>query len=345
MKDRVEGILPALIGEPLLGGALIFDEAVTVGIARTIDPAQPGLDRRPQLGQRFLVAGALDIEAGEQHEQRRRIDAAVILRERHLAQRGHFAAAHLMQDLSGLRVGERIDALGLIEGQPLEHAARDPRIDPQHLQRGDQSVAAERRRVPGNAGIGISPLRRIGHQHVEVGHRLAQHLVENVVRGFDAGGTRRSTAASRGDAPAIRGRTAPASRRPACCRTPRQTANWSAAAPDRNDRSRYSRQPRRPRIEMQRRAARLVVEPLIIEPHIGRPEQFAGADAAARALFTTHFEQIGKIIVELQRQVEARGTLAVVLQCRCADRRCRARGRCVRTICSMSFCSTMRPLR
>jgi hypothetical protein len=33
MKDRVVGILPALIGQALLGGALILDETVAVGIA------------------------------------------------------------------------------------------------------------------------------------------------------------------------------------------------------------------------------------------------------------------------------------------------------------------------
>ncbi len=62
---------------------------------------------RPQLAQRFDVAGALGIEAGQHDEQRRRIDAAVVETERHLAQRRHFAAAHLVQDFSGLGIGLR----------------------------------------------------------------------------------------------------------------------------------------------------------------------------------------------------------------------------------------------
>jgi hypothetical protein len=66
MEDRVEGILPALVGKPLLGGALVFDETVLVGIAGPVDPLQRRFDRRPQLGQRFVVAGAFDIEAGQQ---------------------------------------------------------------------------------------------------------------------------------------------------------------------------------------------------------------------------------------------------------------------------------------
>ena len=70
MEDRVEGILPALVGEPLFGGAPVLDEAVLVGIAGAIDPLQRRLDRRPQLRQRLVVAGAFDIKAGQQDEQR-----------------------------------------------------------------------------------------------------------------------------------------------------------------------------------------------------------------------------------------------------------------------------------
>ena len=151
MKDRVVGILPALIGQALFGRAPVLDESVPVGIAWPVDPAQRRFDRRPQFGERLVVAGAFDIETGQQHEQRRRIDAAVILRKRHLAQRRHLAAAHFVQDFSRLGVGERIDRLRLIECEPPQHAARDPRVDPQHLQRGNESVAAKCRRIPGNA--------------------------------------------------------------------------------------------------------------------------------------------------------------------------------------------------
>ena len=187
MEDRVVGILPALVAKPLIGCALIFDKTVAIGIAASVDPAQRRLDRGPQLSQRLKVAGAFAIEPGEQDEQRRRVDTAVILRERHFAQRRHFAAAHLMQDLSGLRIGKRVDGCRLIISEPPQHAARNARIEPQHLQRRDDAVAAERGGVPGDAGIGISALRRLRHQHVEVGHRTAQHLVEYVVRGLDAG--------------------------------------------------------------------------------------------------------------------------------------------------------------
>ncbi len=47
VEDGVEGILPALIGESELAGAPVFDKAVIVGIAGTIDPLQRRFDRRP----------------------------------------------------------------------------------------------------------------------------------------------------------------------------------------------------------------------------------------------------------------------------------------------------------
>ncbi len=42
MEDRVVGILPALVGEPLFGGALIFDKAVLIGVAGAVDRYKVG---------------------------------------------------------------------------------------------------------------------------------------------------------------------------------------------------------------------------------------------------------------------------------------------------------------
>src|SRR6478672_8204071 len=47
VEDRVLRILPALVGEALLSGAVIFDEAVVVGVAGAIDPGERGLDGGP----------------------------------------------------------------------------------------------------------------------------------------------------------------------------------------------------------------------------------------------------------------------------------------------------------
>ena len=54
--------------------------------------------------------------------------------------------------------------------------------------------------------------------------------------------------------------------------------------------------------------------PLIFEHDIGGAEQLARADAAARPALAAHLEQIGEIIVEQQRQIEARRPVAVILQ-------------------------------
>ena len=47
VEDRVEGILPALIGKPQVAGAPVLDKAVVVGIAGTVDPLQRRFDRGP----------------------------------------------------------------------------------------------------------------------------------------------------------------------------------------------------------------------------------------------------------------------------------------------------------
>ena len=95
------------LARPLLGLAVIFDEAVAVAVAVFVDPAQRGLDVRPDLGQGLAIAGALEIHAGEHEEERRRVDRAVVAAERHLAEVGHLAVTALVQDLArlGVRLG------------------------------------------------------------------------------------------------------------------------------------------------------------------------------------------------------------------------------------------------
>src|SRR3979411_1259382 len=74
------------------------------------------------------------------------------------------------------------------------------------------------------------------------------------------------------------------------------------------------RKPRRPRIEMQRGAAQLAIEPVIFEHNVGGTKQFAGADAPSRTLFAAHLEQIGEVTVEQQRQVEASPPVTIILE-------------------------------
>src|SRR5262245_3606567 len=124
VENRILGIFPALVGETALGRAVVFEKAVAIGISGAVDPGERGLDRGPQLHDDSVVAGALGIDAGEHDEERRRVDAAVVEAEGDLAQRRHLAFAHLMQNLSRLRVRRRVVGRGLIGGEPPQRAMR-----------------------------------------------------------------------------------------------------------------------------------------------------------------------------------------------------------------------------
>ena len=100
---------------------------------------------------------------------------------------GQFPAPHFMENFPRLRIGEWIGRCRLVGRQAAQDAARDARIEPQHFQRSDQSIAPEGSGIPGNSRIGIGPLRRIGHQHVKIGNRTTQNLIEDVVRGLNGG--------------------------------------------------------------------------------------------------------------------------------------------------------------
>ena len=107
-------VLPALVDQPIGVAAAVFDEAVAVAVAVGLEPAQRRLDVRPELEHGGEIAGPLEVGAGEHDEERRGIDAAVVAAERHFAELGHLAEAHLVQDLAGLGVGGGVD-LGCLD--------------------------------------------------------------------------------------------------------------------------------------------------------------------------------------------------------------------------------------
>ena len=83
-----------------------------------------------------------------------------------------------MKNFSRLRIVGLVEAVGLRRCQIFENPTGDSRVDPERLQRGDDAVASERCTEPRHARIGIRPMRRIGHQHAEIGARAANPLVE-----------------------------------------------------------------------------------------------------------------------------------------------------------------------
>ena len=202
-----------------------------------------------------------------------------------------------MQDLAGLRIGKRIGGLGLIEGEAAQYAARDLWRPPQHLQGGDQPVAAECRRIPGNAGIRVTALRRIRHQHRQIGGGAAQDLVEAIVGRLD----RRAFERLRAHFAPRRDHAAQERQRSRLCLvatcSEKQRPHFSGRKCDPVDGGVWG-QPVGRRIEGQCGATQLVIESFIKQENAIGALQFGGCDAAPVAVRAAHLEQVGKIVVE-----------------------------------------------
>ena len=281
---------------PSLVWRAVFDEAVAVAVAVVVHPVQRRLDVRPQPLRERDVAGALEMRAGQRHEERRRIDAAVVAAERHLAEDGHFAIARFVQDLAGLRVGMRVDGGGLRRRQMPEHAGGDGGIEPQRRQGGDQGVATEHGAEPRHARVGVGPLGSFRQKHVEIGDAAADGFVEAfVARGYLRG-------AFRG---ALQGALAVAQRNQE--RALSALAGDGAAGDFDEDRTPFAgreiddefRAPARKlrwrRIEADRRLAPGFVEPEVNQPHMVVADFGNAERSAARARRAAHFEDVGEI--------------------------------------------------
>ncbi len=187
VEDGILAVLPALVGQARVLPALVVDQAIAVGVAVVIHPFDRSQQVRPQAVDEFQVAGAVGVGARQGHEQRRGVDPAVVAAEGQLAQGGHLAPAGLVHDLAGLAVAELRGFGRLGRGQVAEHAAGQGGVDPQHLPGGDDGVAAELGREPGDAGIGIGAGRQVRDQERQVGPGLLHPLVEQPARGLDPG--------------------------------------------------------------------------------------------------------------------------------------------------------------
>ncbi len=293
---------------------MVFDEAVAVAVAIGVDPGQGRLCIRPQLPHGVEVGGARKIFAEQQHEKGSRIHAAVVAPEWHLPQIGHFSVAHLVQNFSRLRVALRFDGGGLRRCEKSQHALRNTGIGPQGHERRNDAVAAEGRAEPGRAGVGIGPFRGFGDQHVQVGHRTPRDLVEHRVGAVDA---RRPRA--RFAQPVTRGPHAPVEYAP----TP--TAGIRVRNPDANEDPPHlpriqrrlepgalGRQRLWRRIEIQSRYALDLIEARIVQCRPAIAVASHRQVAARPAAFAAHFEQVGEVGAELQRNAYAPHPVAEV---------------------------------
>src|SRR5215472_19292925 len=141
-------IFPALMNEPVFRPAAVFDETIAICVAVVVDPLKRALDVRPNRLQKSPVTGAPVICACQHHKKRCGVDAPVVAPERHLAQDGHLIITEFMQYLARLLVLLGLLSVGLIRSEIRQHAARDGWIEPQTLQRGDDSVTSEYRTEP-----------------------------------------------------------------------------------------------------------------------------------------------------------------------------------------------------
>src|SRR6185437_14878415 len=97
----------------------------------------------------------------------------------------HLALTRLVQNLPDLCILFRPILRRLSRGQKAKNASRESRIHPQHLQRRNNTVPSERDAEPGYTGIGIESLRRLRDQHVKIGERPVQPVIELLIRSVD----------------------------------------------------------------------------------------------------------------------------------------------------------------
>src|SRR5207237_5003809 len=89
--------------------------------------------------QQSPVRGPAPVLGGEDEEEQRRVDAAVVAGERYLVDPRHLARAQLVQDLARLLVAPLVALLALVRGEGEQRVARDAGVEGEQLQRGDQA--------------------------------------------------------------------------------------------------------------------------------------------------------------------------------------------------------------
>ena len=173
-RRRDDRVAPALLRRPPGTSRPVAHEPAAVERARCSSHARPpasGLE----LGRQAVVA-----ERGEQHEEpRRRVGGAVVAnapsRTASRASCPAGACAVLVADLARLLLASGSRARPA-RGERAQRRARDVGPRGQHLQRGDQRVAAEQRVVaPGVAGLRPAVSRRRASPRRRAAGRAAAH--------------------------------------------------------------------------------------------------------------------------------------------------------------------------
>ena len=185
--DGVVGVLPALVAQAPVGGALVLDVAVAVAVAELLDPFDGPVGVREQLVD-GLAGQAPPAQLPEQHhEQRGGVGGAVVDGATAERERRRLAEAHLVQDAARLLLVVGPDVLALEAGQRLQGAEGQLGVDQQRHPGGQQRVAAEQGHEPRGAGGHHRPLRVVGVEDPQgpevlgaAGHHGPQALVVGV---------------------------------------------------------------------------------------------------------------------------------------------------------------------
>jgi hypothetical protein len=108
------------------------------------------------------------VDAQQDQEQRRAVDAAVVRGLGDLVEVGQLVDAQLVEDLAGLLVAPVVDLAALVQGEHAQGVGGDLRLEGGHLHRGHQAVAPEQRHVPGDAGSEEELVLLAHRQHVQI---------------------------------------------------------------------------------------------------------------------------------------------------------------------------------
>jgi hypothetical protein len=162
VADAVPRVLPSLVLESLRVAPGVLDETVAVTVAVPIDPVERSIgcgEQRPNTIRQTGPSGEL---TDQHHEQRSRVDGAVV-RARPAEQLGaERVEPHFVEDPSGLLLGTFHDLGPLRVRQLGQHTGRELVIEGQRHPAREDGVAAEQRHEPGCARGDHDPIDVVG---------------------------------------------------------------------------------------------------------------------------------------------------------------------------------------
>ena len=184
----IVGILPALVAQTPLGGALVAQEAIGRAFLGGTDPGHRPVQGAVQLADEGLIAAAQQVVARQDQKQRRGIDAAVVVGKGHLPQGGHFPQPGLVQHLARFRIVGGVAMAGLVLRQKSQHATGQPRFKQQQLPGRDQAIAPKRTTEPGHPGVGVQTMVQLAGEQVHIRGGACDPAIEGGVVAAHAGG-------------------------------------------------------------------------------------------------------------------------------------------------------------